>query len=331
MPLIALRYDLRTPAFGESHGDLYATALAQAAWADEIGLDAIVLSEHHGTDDGYLPSPLVFAGAVAARTERIAITIAALLLPLHEPLRLAEDLVVLDHIARGRASIVTGLGYRPEEFAAFGVDRARRAELLEHHLQVMRRAWTGEPFEYRGTTVQVRPTPFTPGGPMVFIGGSAPASARRAARLALPFYPAIDDPELAVIYAQENEKLGNPANVVILPAGPTFVYVSEDPDREWEWLGPHLLHDATTYRSWQPSDNRTIVESQATTVDELRTEGKYLVLTPGECVSLANSLPEFATLVLHPLAGGIPGEQSWRSLRLFRRECVAQIHRPQFA
>ena len=96
MPMVAVRYDLRRPSFAASHPDLYRTALDQCVWADEVGLDTVVLSEHHGTDDGYLPSPLVFAAAVAGRTERIGITIAALLVPLHDPLAMAEDLAGKD-------------------------------------------------------------------------------------------------------------------------------------------------------------------------------------------------------------------------------------------
>ena len=84
--------------------------LEQAAWAEEHGFVSIVLSEHHGSDDGYLPSPLVAAGAVAARTSRVMIGIAALIAPLHDPVRLAEDLAVLDLLSRGRLFVIIGAG-----------------------------------------------------------------------------------------------------------------------------------------------------------------------------------------------------------------------------
>ena len=97
MSVIAIRFDLRSaPEIGAQHAALYAAALEMSAWADRLGIDSAVVSEHHFTDDGYLPSPIVLASAIAAKTERIAITIAALLAPLHDPLRLAEDLAVLD-------------------------------------------------------------------------------------------------------------------------------------------------------------------------------------------------------------------------------------------
>ena len=114
MPLVVIRFDLRTPAWGPVRTpELHAAALDYSAWADEQDLDLVVLSEHHGIEDGYLPSPLVFGGAVAGRTRRIGISVAALLVPLHDPLRLAEDIAVLDLASGGRLSIVAGIGYRP--------------------------------------------------------------------------------------------------------------------------------------------------------------------------------------------------------------------------
>ncbi|MBW3665791.1 MAG: LLM class flavin-dependent oxidoreductase, partial [Actinobacteria bacterium] len=75
MAVFVVRYDLRRPSFAETPMDeLYRVALEQAGYADEHGLDAVVLSEHHGVDDGYLPSPITLAAAVAARTRRIPIT-----------------------------------------------------------------------------------------------------------------------------------------------------------------------------------------------------------------------------------------------------------------
>ena len=123
------------------------------------GFDMLTLSEHHASPDGYLPSPLVLGGAMAARTKQIALWISALLLPLHDPIRLAEDLAVLDLISGGRVSLVTGLGYRPIEYAMFGKEWTRRGKLLDENLDVMIKAWTGEPFEHRGETVQVTPRP----------------------------------------------------------------------------------------------------------------------------------------------------------------------------
>src|SRR5712691_2392502 len=157
---VAVRYDLRVPASASTtHAAQYAACLEQCAWADERGLDFVVLSEHHGVDDGYLPAPLTLAAAIAGRTTRININIAALLVPLHDPVRLAEELAVLDLASGSRVGFVAGLGYREEEFAMAGVDRKARGRLLEEYVQVLRQAWTGEPFEWRGRTIRVTPKP----------------------------------------------------------------------------------------------------------------------------------------------------------------------------
>ena len=106
-----------------------------AAFAETHGFAAVVVSEHHATDDGYLPSPLVLAAAIAGRTSTIPISVAALLVPLYDPVRLAEDIAVLDHVSRGRVSYIVGIGYRPEEYEMLGLDFAARGRdrRVAHH------------------------------------------------------------------------------------------------------------------------------------------------------------------------------------------------------
>src|SRR2546429_9339629 len=113
----SLRYDLRAPSFGPPAPELYAAALEQATWADERGCSAITFSEHHGADDGYLPSPIVMAGAAAARTKHARIAISALIVPFHDQLRLAEDLAVVDLTSNRRLTVTVGAGCATPEFA----------------------------------------------------------------------------------------------------------------------------------------------------------------------------------------------------------------------
>ena len=102
---LSLAYDMRAPEFGAPPEELYRAALDQCAWADSLGFESVTFMEHHATIDGYLPSPIVMAAAAAARTERMLIRLSVVLLPLYHPLRAAEDLAVLDLIARGRLRI----------------------------------------------------------------------------------------------------------------------------------------------------------------------------------------------------------------------------------
>jgi alkanesulfonate monooxygenase SsuD/methylene tetrahydromethanopterin reductase-like flavin-dependent oxidoreductase (luciferase family) len=321
MIMIGIRFDLRVPPFAKTtHADQYAACLDQCAWADDLGLDVVVLSEHHGVDDGYLPAPLTLAGAIGGRTRRIRISIAAALVPLHDPVRLAEQLAVLDLATGSRVSLVAGLGYRAEEFEMAGIDMKQRARLLEEAVTVMRQAWTGEPFEWRGRTVRVTPKPQAP--PLILIGGSTAIAARRAARLHAGFFPAIGDPVLAETYQADCARLGFSGGFVALPSGPGFVHVSDDPERDWQRIAPHALYDARVYASWQPPGQRSMVHVVAGDAEELRRSGVYRVVTPDECVELARQTER---VILHPLMGGMPPELGWEGLRLFERAVLPRL------
>jgi alkanesulfonate monooxygenase SsuD/methylene tetrahydromethanopterin reductase-like flavin-dependent oxidoreductase (luciferase family) len=320
MAVIVIRFDLRVPPFATvRHAELYATCLDQCAWAEEHGLDMVVLSEHHGVEDGYLPAPVTLAAAIAGRTRRIPINIAALLVPLHDPIRLAEQLAVVSLASGGRLSFVAGQGYRDEELRMAGVDPKERGGLLEEYVEVMRKAWTGEPFEWRGRTFRVTPRPEPP--PTVFIGGSTPFAARRAARLRLGFFPAVTDEALAEVYLAECKRLGF-EGFVQLPGRLGFVHVSEDPERDWARIAPHALYDAQTYASWQRPGQRSDVEVKARSADDLRKSVIYRVLTPEECVALARDEDR---VLLHPLMGGIPPALGWQSLELFAKKVLPRI------
>lgn len=323
MTMIALRYDLRAPAFAKAtHAELYGACLDQCAWADRLGLDMAVLSEHHGVDDGFMSSPVTLAAAIAGRTQRLGINIAAALIPLHDPVRLAEQIAVVALVSGGRLSMVAGLGYREEEFVMAGIERRQRGRLLEEYVEVMRRAWTGEPFEWRGRTIRVTPAPPSP--PMVLVGGSTDKAAKRAARLRAGFFPAVADPKLAEVYEAECAKLGV-TGFVAMPGGPGFVHVSEDPERDWARIGPHALYDAQTYASWQTPDQRSQVHVAGQTIDDVRKSGVYQVLTPDECVALAR---ETGRLVLHPLMGGMSPELGWQGLELFAAKVLPRLRDP---
>lgn len=326
MPISVVLFDLRAPAFSSARiEDLYAAALDMAEHADERGLDAITISEHHGAEDGFLPSPLILAAAIAGRTKRIRIGISALLAPLYDPLKLAEDLAVLDLASRGRVATTLGLGYREEEYAAFGRDFAARGKLFDECIETLLTAWRGEPFSFRGRTVRVTPRPLTQPHPMLLLGGQSKAAARRAARFGLPFQPASNDPEMIALYQSECARLGK-SPLVLPPGSGEMIWVASDPEKAWRELGPHLLHDATSYAGWQPAtQSRSVVTSGAKTIEALRAEGIYRVLTPDECVARAKAQGAFATFVLFPLCGGTPPELAWESLRLYTDEVLPLI------
>src|SRR5947208_4178353 len=168
MPYLCMRHDFRAQAFGPATArDIYAAAIEQFAWADRNGFDLLVLSEHHGIDDGWLPAPLTMAGVVLGRTERARVMVSAAILPLHDPVRVAEQIAVLDNASPGRLWVVVGAGYRIEEFDMAGMEHAARGRILEEYVEVLLQAWSGEPFDWRGRAVTVTPRPATSPHPML--------------------------------------------------------------------------------------------------------------------------------------------------------------------
>lgn len=313
--MFLMRFDMRAPAFGADTRDLYAAALDMAAWGEANGCIAAVVSEHHASPDGYLPSPLLLAAAIAARTRSLPIQIAALLLPFYEPVRLAEDMAVLDVVSGGRVSYVIGLGYRDEEFAMFGVAKKGRGRRAEEAIALLRRAWTGEPFEHQGRRVHVTPKPLTPGGPSMSLGGGTAVAARRAARCGLGFLAQASELDLEAIYREECAKAGvAPGMCMVPPAGMvTSAFVTEDVDRGWAEMGRYLLHDARTYTEWLGGGG-AVVAVGATTVEELRAErGAYRIFSVDEAIEHVRQNGFLAT---QPLCGGMPPEIAWKSLRL---------------
>jgi len=174
----------RYPGDPRSDEDLYADALDLAVFAEELGFDSVWTSEHHFVDDGYLPALLPMCAAIAARTRRVEIGTGLLLMPLHDPLRIAEDAAVVDLLSRGRLILGLGLGWRDEEFEGFGVPIGERVARLEDAVRVLRGAWSGESISAHGVAVHVTPRPGRPTGPPIWIGAWAEPAVRRAGRIA---------------------------------------------------------------------------------------------------------------------------------------------------
>ncbi len=323
MAFFVTRYDFRAPgATPEQRHELFTRAVEQARYVDEHGHHALLLSEHHASEDGYLPSPLVMAGAFAAATTKIPISIAALLANLHDPVRLAEDVAVLDHLSGGRVGYTFGLGYREVEYALFEREWRTRGADLEANLRTLLAALRGEEIARGGRRTRVTPAPYSQPHPLFMLGGGTAAAARRAARLGLGFAPQIASPELRETYAEACRAEGREPGVVLAPpsSGPAAVFVSEAPATFWDQHGHHLLADATAYQAWRDEAGRdpataTHVADASTTVEEMRAAGRYVVLHPDDLVARLRN-QEIRVVTSHPACGGLPAEPSWASLRL---------------
>src|SRR5256712_11559515 len=120
------------------------------AWTEELGFASLWLTEHHFIEYGLSVSPTVLAAAAAMRTRRVRIGLAAAILPFHDPIRLAEELAMVDILSGGRPDVGIGRGNRPVEFAGYRVPQIESHERFDEALEIMLGAWTNERFAYQG-------------------------------------------------------------------------------------------------------------------------------------------------------------------------------------
>jgi alkanesulfonate monooxygenase SsuD/methylene tetrahydromethanopterin reductase-like flavin-dependent oxidoreductase (luciferase family) len=323
--LFGLRYDFRLPPFGKAtHAELYQTALEQCEWADALGFATVSLSEHHGSPDGYLPSPMVFAAAVAARTKNLRVMLAALIVPLHDPIRLAEDLAVLDVLSQGRILPVISGGYVESEFKTFGRELSERREIMDGIVPLLEQCWSGEPFEHRGVTVRCQPRPFSQPRPPIFMGGASKAAARRAAKFADHFIPTV--PELFELFREERKKLGKPDIGPLPRTTGNFLWVAEDKDAAWEVIAPHALHETNAYGEWvEATAGDDSPYEKVADADALRALGSYPIMTPDELIEEIRSMGPMDAVMLHPLLAGLDPTFSWECLRLIEEKVLPAV------
>ncbi len=322
---LCLTYDMRAPDFGARRNMLYDAALDQVAWADELGFDLVGLGEHHGSDDGYNPSPLILASAMAARTRRIKLRTSVLLAPLYDLPRLAEDAAISQTLANGRLLLGIGAGYRPSEFETFGRRLEERWKIIGETCEFLRLAWRGEPFEWQGRRCHITPAP-EPLPPPILLGGSSAAAARRAAHIADDWFPPLDA-RLWPPYREECLALGKPDPGSYPAQGPIFLWVSEDPDRDWEWILPHVRHQLASYSAWTTEAFGRAAGPYAgeLSAETVRQSKAYQVLSPEQVLELFGELGDHSVLYLNPLLAGIDPVRSWKMLRLFEDQVMPHL------
>ncbi len=321
---VMFRFDMRQPAMcSASKADMYHAAIDMAAWGENNGFASAHLSEHHGSEDNYCPSPLVLAGAIASRTSQLRLFISALIAPLHDPVQLAEDLSVLDIISRGRVIPILSGGYRAEEFAAVGKTLKDRKQYMDEIGPFLKRAWRGETFEHQGRTITIKPTPHTEPRPMILMGGSSKPAARRAAEHADFFIPS--GPEIFEYYREELKKHGKPDPGPMPNAPSTCTYVAENPDEYWDKIAVHVQHETNIYARWAEQAEVFSPYKHYDNTDDLRASGAYKVLTPQQVIDDVREMMAAQPLMFHPLCGGIHPNLGWQSLHLFAEQVLPTL------
>jgi probable F420-dependent oxidoreductase len=301
------------------HPAVYESALACAVAAEEQGYDWINVTEHHVAADGYLPALFVLLAAIAARTERIRLSTGMLILTLHSPIRIAEEAAVLDIISGGRLTLGVAAGYREVEFEAMQVDYHTRGKRFVESLELMRLAWTGEPFTFTGEVFDlpelvVRPVPIQRPGIPLWLGGTTKVALRRAVRHGAPVFPGATD-EIAVVAQRmaaddrRLEELGPPAHLD--PAAPRelvlprLAVVADSTEEARRRALPGIRAMLETYQSWGLPVDFTHMLSDWDRLDDL-----VIVGDPDHCragveryaeLGLTDLLLQFAMPTVNPV------------------------------
>ncbi len=244
-------HDFRNPRqWRRPWPEFYKGILDQIVRAEELGYDNVWLAEHHFADDGYNPSPLTTAAAIAARTSRIRIGTYVLLMPFRHPVRVAEDATCIDIISNGRFDLGAGQGYAAKEFEAHGIPRKERSARLAEGIELVRRLWTETNVTFSGKFTQVKdmtlsPRPVQQPHIPIWMGARADKAIQRVARMGCHLMATIG-PDPAPLYLQTLKENGyDPAQFNIGQV--RTVYVAATEEQAWEDTQDHLFNSMEYY------------------------------------------------------------------------------------
>lgn len=270
-----LWYDFRNPTqWARPFDKFYADSLAQISAAEKMGFNSVWLTEHHFCEDGYTPSPLVIAAAIGAATESMRIGTNLMLLPLHDPVRMAEDAATLSLLTGGRFDLGLGIGYRALEFDQFKRSLKNRPSLVEEGMEIIRRCWSGEAVNFSGKRFEVGDFAVTPAPvdkPDLLLGGMVEPAIQRAARIADGF---LSTGGIGMdIYCDALEAQGKKRSDGKIVLG-CWAIIAEDPEKEAAKIGDHVLYQINEYIKWGafgPPDETPLFEDAMSAI----TNGLY--------------------------------------------------------
>jgi alkanesulfonate monooxygenase SsuD/methylene tetrahydromethanopterin reductase-like flavin-dependent oxidoreductase (luciferase family) len=321
-PTFGVMHDFRQPLpWRISPAEYHAECFELIEAAESLGYEAVWMSEHHGTADGFTAAPLVLAAAITARTQRIKVGTNVLLLPLHHPIRVAEDGAAVHAISGGRFILGVGQGYAPHEFELFGVERSHRPSRLEEGIEVIRQAWrdgrtgyAGKRFTLPDGPFEPRPDPRAP----IYVGATGGPALDRAVRLADGLLTYVAEPRHALdrytAYAEALERNGRARET--FPFVLTGVcHVAEDADQAWREAAPGIAYLESALRP-----------------DPLRPEDldrdEYLVGTPADVADRLAALyrdVRFDQFAFWARLPGIGQQQAATAQRLFAEQVVPRF------
>jgi len=326
-PRFGYAFDMRNPSdWHKGWHEHYAEHLDFIAWSETIGFEGVWFAEHHGSRDGYLPSPLVMSAAVAARTKTMRIGTSIAIAPFYHPVRLAEDAALIDIISNGRFDLAVALGYVKAEADRFGLDFAKRAKRTDETLQIVRRLWQGETFSFEGEiyrldNASISPRPVSEHMPL-WVGGNSKPAYRRAAKFGDGFFGPV---ESYAAYAEEVAALGLPptaARIRSIGASDMWHLVSEDPEQTIEDVLDHIVYHTNSYAEWQEGTSTTVFTR--VTKEQIRAVASKWVMTPAQSIAHFKAKLTIAPFESHAMMvpAGYPLEKLAHHAELFAKQVL---------
>lgn len=294
-----LWYDFRNPPqWQRDNTELYHACFDQIVRAEELGFDDIWLSEHHFLEDCYSPSMLAIGCAIAARTKKVDIGTSVLLLPLHDPVRVAEDAATLDVISGGRLQLGMGVGYKVEELKAWGVSPKSRGRRMDEGIEIIQRLFAGERFSFEGKyhnyeDIQLRPLPVQK-KPKLWIAGFSEVAVRRAARVGAGYIAIGPVGPFTKIYRETFESAGHDPADAQIAAGYAWLHVSRDPEKRWKEAVEHLAYQQNEYGKWFSAAGMDFIKPVEATRQSIEGNECYIV-SPEQAVEMIRKYVDATT------------------------------------
>ncbi len=336
--------------FGEKpQAQVFKEFLEEVELAEELGFDSIWLPEHHFSVYGMLGDTLTMAAAIAQRTKRIKIGTAVVLLPLHHPVRVAEQAALVDCLSEGRLLLGVGRAYQPGEFAGFGMDPATSRDRFFEAMDILLKCFSGETFSHDGEfwsckDVQLYPRAVQQPHPPIYMAAVSPPSYKLAAQHGLSILRAPRFTSLEVVQEQWNEyaKYMNEAGRDPMAQDQPMLlqtYVAETEAEAKETAEPHAMWYHELLQKVLPGAPGKEVHASYEIYDQVRQAHAHVTYEHlaswgsafGTPEQVADRVLTYATEagVNHWMSemkfGGMSHEETKRSMRLFAAEVMPRV------
>ena len=316
-------------------------AIEQTLYAEQLGFDSAFFVEHHWTRHGILSSTLALLAYIAARTSRIRLGTAVLVLPFHNPARLAEEAATVDLLSNGRLDLGVGRGFQWTEFNGFDIPIEESSERYDEALDVILKSWR-EPgnFSYHGkfwtyNDISVEPKPLQQPHPPVWVAAGSPASATKAGRLGLRMQLSSGVPldrvaPMIEAYRSGLEESGHAfssENVLLS----RITHIEETRKRAWEVAGPYYDWFRKMVAQVSPAPGKAsnfnpnpLPPKLTGPIGSEPDDPGFLFCTPDEATRYISEVAALGVgqVIFQGNWGGMPNEDVMRSLRLLGREVL---------